>query len=200
MQLRRNKRRNRRPVPQPDTGNITAEEIIVPMVNMMMTGMARCGDGADFELAYVNNVLVLQNSDALLRDRRDLAPQSLHVVAEDTARRCNQFGGIDEMLSATRMNVNRGSKLGEAPSRTGVVKMDMTEEDVLNIVSGSTKLAKRGDDIVKGRFGTGIEKDKAIAGFQRRCGDDARPGDSPSLERRFTSIPAGPSTSLIPPS
>src|SRR5437773_2551596 len=27
----------------------------------------------------------------------------------------------------------------------------------------------------------------------------ARPGDSPSLERRFTSIPVGPSTSLIPP-
>ena len=54
------------------------------------------------------------------------------------------------MLSATRMNINRGPKLGEAPGRTGVVKMDMTEENVLNIVSGSTKLVKRGDDIVKG--------------------------------------------------
>ena len=182
VQLRRNKRRNGRAVSEPDTGDIAAEQIIFPMINVMMTGMARCGDGADFELAYVNNVLVLQNSDALLRDRRDLAPQSLHVVAEDTARRCNQFGGIDEMLSATRMNVNRGSKLGEAPSRTGVVKMDMTEEDVLNIVSGSTKLAKRGDDIVKGRFGTGIEKDKAIAGFQRRRGDDARPGELNGVE------------------
>ena len=120
------------------------------MVNMMMTGMARRGDGADFELAYLNDVLVLQNSDTFLRHRSDLAPQSLHVVAEDAPRRCDQFGGIDEMLSATRVNINRGSKPGEAPGRTAVVKMDMTEEDVLNIVSGSTKLAKRGDDIVKG--------------------------------------------------
>jgi hypothetical protein len=54
------------------------------------------------------------------------------------------------MLSATRMNINRGPKLGEAPGRTRVVKMNMTEEDMLNIVSGSTKLAKRGYDIVKG--------------------------------------------------
>jgi len=53
------------------------------------------------------------------------------------------------MLSPTRMNINSGLKIGEAPSRTGVVKMDMTEEDVLNIVSGCTKLAKRGNDIVK---------------------------------------------------
>jgi len=116
----------------------------------MMTGMARRGDGADFELAYLNDVLVLQNSDAFLRDRRDLAPQSLHVVAEDAVCRCNQFGGIDEVLSATRMNINRGPKLGEVPGRTGVVKMDMTEEHMLNVVSGSTKLAKPGGDIVKG--------------------------------------------------
>src|SRR4029079_10752488 len=115
-------------------------------------------------------------------DRRDLAPQFLHVVAEDATRRCNHFGGIDEMLSATRMNINRVTTLGEAPGRTRVVKMTMTEEDMLNIVSGSTKLAKRGYDIVKGRFGTGIEKDKAIAGFQRRRGDDARPGELNGVE------------------
>jgi hypothetical protein len=79
-----------------------------------------------------------------------LAPQSLHVAAEDAARGRDQFGGIDEMLSATRMNVNRGPKLGESPGRTGVVKMNMTEEDVPDVVSGSTNLPKRGDDIVKG--------------------------------------------------
>ena len=150
VQLRRNKRRNGRTVAEPDTGDITTEKAIIPMVNVMMTGMARCGDGADFERGYLNDVLVFQNPDPFFRDRRDLAPQSLHVVAEDAARRCNHFGGIDEMLSPTRMNTNRGPKIGEAPSRTGVVKMDMTEEDVLNIVSGSTNLLKLGYDVVKG--------------------------------------------------
>src|SRR4026207_274256 len=147
VQFRRNKRRNGRAVSEPDTGDIAAEEIIFPMINMMMTGMDRRGDSADFELAYLNDVLILQNSDTFLRHRRDLAPQSLHVVAEDAARRCNQFGGVNEMLSATRGKIKCGPKPGEAPGRTAVVKMDMTEEDVLNIVSGSTKPAKRGDDI-----------------------------------------------------
>jgi hypothetical protein len=74
----------------------------------------------------------------------------LHVVAVDATRGCDQFGGIDEMLRATGMNVNRGPKLGEPPGRTGVVKMNMTEENVPNVVSGSTNLPKRDDDIVKG--------------------------------------------------
>jgi hypothetical protein len=150
VQLRWNKRWNGRAVSEPDTGDIASEQIIFPMINMMMTGMAWRGDGADFELADLNDVLVLQNSDTFFPNRRDLAPQSLHVVAEDAARGCDQFGGIDEMLSATGMNINRGPKLGESPGRTGMVKMDMTEEDMLNIVSGSTKLPQRGDNSVKG--------------------------------------------------
>jgi hypothetical protein len=120
------------------------------MVNMMMTGMARCGEGADFELGYLNHVLIVQNSHALLRDRFESAPQSPHVAAENAASGRDQLGGIDEMLSAPGMNVNRGPKLGESPGRAGVVKMDMTEEDVLNVVSGCTERPKRSDDIVKG--------------------------------------------------
>jgi hypothetical protein len=116
----------------------------------MMTGMAGRGDGADFELGYPNDVLVLQNSDAFFRDWRALAPQSLQIVAEDAARGCDQLRGIDEMLSATGVNINRGSKVGESPGRPGVVKMNMTQEDVLNVVSGSTNLPKGGYDIVKG--------------------------------------------------
>jgi hypothetical protein len=53
---------------------------------------------------------------------------------------------------------------------------------VLNIVSGSTKLAKRRNDIVKCRLRTGIEKNKAIVRFQRGRGDDARPGELNGVE------------------
>ena len=149
MQLRRNKRRNRRPVPKPDTGDITAEEIIVPMVNMMMTGMARCGDGTDFKWSHRDNRFVFQNSDPVSRDRRDLAPQLLHIVAEDPGSGCNQLGGINEMLSPFGMDVNRRSKLGESPGRAGVIKMNMTEKDMPDVVSRSTNLPKRGYDIDK---------------------------------------------------
>jgi len=149
VQLWRNKRRNRRPVPEPDTGDVTAEEIIVPMVNMMMTGMARCGDGADFKRGHRDDRFVFQNSDAVFRDRCDSAPQPLHVVAEDPGSGCDQLGGIDEVLSPTGVDVNRRSKLGESPGRASVIKMNMTEEDISDVVSRSTNLPKRSYDIDK---------------------------------------------------
>src|SRR5207237_9542764 len=100
VQLRRNKRRNGRTVAEPDTGDITTEKAIIPMVNVMMTGIARCGDGADFERGYLNDVLVFQNPDAFFRHRRDLAPQSLHVVAQHAARGWAEFGWTGELRCA----------------------------------------------------------------------------------------------------
>ena len=150
MQLRRNKWRNRRPVSEPNTGDITAEEIILPMINMMMTGMARCGDGADFKRGHPDDHFVFQNSDATFRDRCDSAPQPLHVVAEDPGSGCDQLCGIDEVLSPAGMDVNRRSKPGESPGRARVIKMNMTEEDMSDVVSRSTNLPKRSYDIIKG--------------------------------------------------
>ena len=54
------------------------------------------------------------------------------------------------MLSATGMDVNRGTKLGESPGRAGVIEMNMAEEDMPDVVSGSTNLLQPGYNIVKG--------------------------------------------------
>jgi hypothetical protein len=86
------------------------------------------------------------------------------------------------MLNATRMNINRGPKLGESPGRAGVVKMNMTEEDVPNVVSRRTKPPKRSYDIVKGRLRSGVEKDKALIRFQRGRCNDAQPADLNGVE------------------
>ncbi len=74
----------------------------------------------------------------------------MHVLAEDPGSGCDQLGGIDEMLSATGMDVNRGTKLGESPGRAGVIEMNMAEEDMPDVVSGSTNLLQPGYNIVKG--------------------------------------------------
>src|SRR2546428_10014793 len=149
VQLRRDKRRNRRPVPEPDTGDITPEEVIFPVVNMMMTGMARCGDCADFERGHVDDLLVFQNSDALFRDGCDSAPQPLHVAAEDSGRGPHQFRGVDEVPSPTGMDVNSRTKFGESPGCAGVIAMNVTEKNVPDVVRRDANLPKRGHDIVK---------------------------------------------------
>jgi len=114
-----------------------------------MTGMARCGDGADFKRGHRDDRFVFQNSDAVFRDRCDSAPQSLHVVAEDPGSGRDQLGGINEVLSPAGVDVNRRSKLGESPGRAGVIKMNMTEEHMPDVVSRSTNLPKRSYDIDK---------------------------------------------------
>ena len=138
MQLWRNKRRNRRPVAEPDTSDIAAEHVIFPMVNMMMIGMTWCGDGANFERSHRDDIVVFQNSDAFFWDRGDAPPQSLQIVAENAGSGCYQLGGIDEVLSAARMDVYRGAKFGETPGRSRVIEMNMTEKDMLNLVSRRT--------------------------------------------------------------
>src|SRR3954453_15694191 len=159
VQLRRNKWRNRRSVPEADTGDVTAEEIIFPTVNMMMTGMPRCGDGADFKRGHRDDCFVFQNSDAVFRDWCDSAPQSLHFVTVDPGSGCDQLGGINEVLSAAGMDVNHRSKLGESPGCTGMIEMNVTEKDMPDVVSRTTNLPKRSYDIIKGRLRSGIEQD-----------------------------------------
>jgi hypothetical protein len=53
------------------------------------------------------------------------------------------------VLSPTGVDVNRRSKLGESPGRASVIKMNMTEEDISDVVSRSTNLPKRSYDIDK---------------------------------------------------
>jgi len=48
------------------------------------------------------------------------------------------------------MDINRCTKLGESPGCAGVIEMNMTDEDMPDVVSGGTNLPKRGYDIVKG--------------------------------------------------
>jgi hypothetical protein len=48
------------------------------------------------------------------------------------------------------MDVNRRTKLGESPSRAGMIKMNMTKEDMPDVVSRSTKLPNRSNDLIKG--------------------------------------------------
>ena len=47
------------------------------------------------------------------------------------------------MLGPAGMDVNHRSKLGESPGRAGVIKMNMTDEDMPDVVSRSTNLPKR---------------------------------------------------------
>src|SRR5262249_62038677 len=97
MQFRRNKGWDRRTAADSNTGHITAENIIIPIINMMMTRVTRCCDGANFKRRDTNNLIVFEDFDALGRNRREATPKPLHVVAENPGRRFNQLRRVDQM-------------------------------------------------------------------------------------------------------
>lgn len=182
MQLGRDKRRDGGAVPEPDAGDISAENVVPPMVNVMVTGMAWRCDRPDFERGDRDDLIVFENSDAFCRDGCDVTPQPLHVLPKDARCGCDQLGGIGEVLGAAGMDVNGGAKLGETPGRPRVIKMNMTEEDMLNVVSGRPNIFKRSDNVVEGRFRPGIEKGEAVVSFERGCGDNAWPPELNGVE------------------
>src|ERR1051326_8620734 len=89
LQLRRNEWRNRRSIADPNARNVAAENIVVPMIDMVMTGMPRRCQRANFEWRQANDGVVFQNLDPIRRNRRDFPPKPIHVVAKDP------FGRLD---------------------------------------------------------------------------------------------------------
>src|SRR5687767_12291539 len=63
------------------SGHVAPENGVVPMIDMVMTGVARSRDRANIELANTDDIVVLQNSNAFRRDRLDLSPKPSHFGA-----------------------------------------------------------------------------------------------------------------------
>src|SRR5437868_8636185 len=143
------------------------------MINVVMTGVPGRRDRADFERSDADNIVVLQNFDALLGDGRDAAPESFHVVAVEARGGSDELRRIDEVGRAARMHINRGTKFREAPRRAGMVEMNVAEKDVPNVFRGEMNLAKFRREIFEGRLGPRIEQDQALVSLERGAGDAA---------------------------
>ena len=85
------------------------------------------------------------------------------------------------MGRAARMHINcragpsRTGGFGKAPRGAGVVKMDVTEENMANISRCEASFAKIDNDIIERRFRPGIQKRYAIVRFECSRGDNAGP-------------------------
>jgi hypothetical protein len=71
------------------------------------------------------------------------------------------------------MDVNDRAKLGEAPRRASVIKMNVTKENVPNVRGVKASAAQRGGDVIKGRLWTGVEQHEAISSLKGRRRDNA---------------------------
>ena len=172
MQLRRNEWGNWRPVADANACDVAAENIVVPMINMMMTGVAGRGDGANFKRRHLYDFIVFQNFDALRRHRPDPAPKTLHVVTENARGRLDQLPRIDQVRRAARMDVNRCSRFRESPRGPGVIEMNMAEKNVAHVLRFRAGVAESSSHVLKSRFRSGIEEGDGIARLEGGRGND----------------------------
>ena len=166
MQLGRDKWRDGRSAANADTGDITAENAVVPLINMMVTGVPGSSDGANFKRRNTNNFHVLHDPDPLGRDWRDPPPYSSHVVAKNARGRLDEFHGIDQVRRAARMHINgragpslprdesdrladRTGVLGKTPRGARMIQMNVTEKDVSDICWANANFSETGSDVLK---------------------------------------------------
>src|SRR5437016_7889165 len=139
------------------------------MVNMMMTGVTRSGDGTNFERRHSHDFIVLQNFDALGRNGRDFPQKPFHVVAENAHGRLDQFCGIEQVRRAAWMHVNRCS-FRETPGGAGMVEMNVTQKNMAHVFRVRPGLAESSSHVIEGRFRAGVEQCDTVVRPERGRG------------------------------
>src|SRR2546423_15513356 len=81
------------------------------------------------------------------------------------------------MRRAARMDKDIGTEPGKTPGGTGVIKVNVAEEDMPNVVRAEAGFRKIDNDVIESRFRTGIKKGDAVVGFERGGGNDAGPAE-----------------------
>ena len=165
-----------------DPGDIAAEKIVFPLINMMMARVARRRDGPHFKWRDAHEVVILQDRDAISRDRLNPPPKPFHFVAIKPSGGGDELCRIDQVRRAARMHVNGRPELGEPPGRAGMIEMNVTEKDMPDIVNAETSFRQLRGDGLEGRFRSRVEKDQTIIRLERGCRDDAAPAEMLSIE------------------
>ena len=86
------------------------------------------------------------------------------------------------MRRAARMHVNRRAEFRETPGGAGMIEMNVTEENVADILNAETSFRKLRGHRLEGRFRAGIEKDQSIVCLEDGRGDDARAAKMSGIE------------------
>ena len=182
VQLWRNEGRNRRPSSQSHPGNIAAKDVIVPLINMVMTGVSWRRNCAHFQLAHANEVPIVHDSNVPLSDRRESPPEPFHFVAVNARGGSNELCRVNKVRCASGMNVNSRSELRETPRGAGVIEVDVTKKHVPDIFCRKTSPTESFGHVPESRLRPGVEQDDSIVSLECRGRDNARPAELPRVE------------------
>ena len=92
--------------------------------------------------------------------REDFAPETVVLVAERALRARDELGRIRHVRCrvAVKIHSQRGVEGNEMPGGSGVVQMDVREEDVPEISDGQSPVLQRSRERVQAGRGPGIDE------------------------------------------
>jgi hypothetical protein len=93
-------------------------------------------DGLEGHPAEPDSLAILKGRDLRGGDGLQAAPQQVHGLAVDPLGRAQQLGGVRQMDRAPGVDVDPGPVAGQTPCGTGVVEVDVGEEDVAHVRQG----------------------------------------------------------------
>ena len=182
VQLWGNKGRYRRTAIEMHPGYITAEEMIVPLINVVMGCVTRGGDRADFELADPDRRRIVRWPHLLFCDRTHLTPKATHFRTENSSGGFHQARWIHEVIGADRMNVNRRPGLGQVPGRAGMIEMNVAQKNVPHVLRRKTRDPHFEGESLEGGIGSGIEEYDSLLRLERDRGNDSGTAEMPGIE------------------
>ena len=145
----------------------------------MVRGMARRRKRLEPEHLSVDRM------DVLLRHGGELAPERVERVAVEAARALLQPGRVDEVRRADRRDVHlqAGVLADEDARRTGMVEMDVAEQQVADVGEREAAVGEACLEPVDGRSGAAVEERRPVVGVEEVARDDPLAAEVVEVDR-----------------
>jgi hypothetical protein len=139
-----------------------------------MLGVSGGIQGGETQLANFNCFAILDYGQPLARHRKEFSPQGVHLIAINTLRAAQELIRNQQVWGANRVNMDTRSVACQPSGCTGVIEMDVSKEDVRDVLRGEAMSLQAGYESLKGRPWSAFYQDCALCMWdQVRC-DGAR--------------------------
>jgi hypothetical protein len=118
---------------KPNAAYVSGEADIVKKIGHVVCSVTGGVDGGELEAANGNRVAVGEGGQVVERDWEKFAPEGFHLITVDAFCAGEEAFGVKHMLRAKVVNVDIRAVFGEPARRSGMVEVNMGEENMGNV-------------------------------------------------------------------
>jgi hypothetical protein len=124
----------------------------------MVPGVTWCVQCDELEAGGINRAIGLYSYDSLGGSGYGPAPQLVHPILVDPFGAGQQFAGVDQVSGAVGVDEYGGALLSPPSGRTGMVEVDVGDQDVPDIAGLDPVLPESSEKCGQGRGRAGLHQ------------------------------------------